>query len=313
MSNDRAVLSPELEHTLRKYVEIRMPPGGLQFTLDRQKPLKDPLCPLLVGDSARPAYRLFNRGVILTAEDLSSGTPSVPPCLCGGPALPPWLIWLLVGLIVLGLPALGLLAEGPVRSVSVGAPVLKVVSPLYEAEIDCEKRMLSSMRFVVTADDVLDPAEEGVSRDWWTTPTLAPHCLEDEDYKFSGFHRGHVRALRWCRSRENWSDANCLAVIVPMLPEVNTGPVASLEERISRLAVERGLVSVRVRCLFEESIRLSSADEEHCVPSGFEYELVILGPSLQQCSQEHYRIPNRRDVEGDCGAYRLVPRLAGAR
>ena len=148
-------------------------------------------------------------------------------------------------------------------------------TPIYTAEIDCEKRMLRKLTCIVRRE-YLDDAQTDRPRDWWTTDKLSPYCLEDEDYTGSGYDRGHTAALQWFANSPDWRYVNCMAVIVPQLPEINRGAIKRIENHIADLAREYGMVWVEVTCEFDGPCELSTADESHCVPSGYVYEVIPL-------------------------------------
>lgn len=167
-----------------------------------------------------------------------------------------------------------------------------VVSPLYWAEIDCERRMLKQMVYVVKSSDIVRPVPVNVERNWWQHEASKPFTLEDEDYRRSQYQRGHVRPILLSSGRPEWEDVNCTAVIVPQWPKVNSPLISGLEEHIAELASEHGQVTVIVDCRFESGVmvQLPESDEECEVPSGFAYTLMWRSGRLHQ--RERFEIPN---------------------
>lgn len=162
--------------------------------------------------------------------------------------------------------------ERPV--VRVSRPEIRIDAKLYEATLDCERHMLSSILFRVCPEDVIRPVPAELDRDWWTTKATGAYALESGDYRNSKFERGHVRPLLLSGGSPHWQEINFLPVIVPQYPLVNDPLISGLEEHIADLA-EHDPVEVRVIVEFGDHGRdqLPHADEPYEIPSAFVYEL----------------------------------------
>lgn len=159
---------------------------------------------------------------------------------------------LLIALCVLLLPSLAA-AQACVR----------VESPLYVAYVDTETKCCRRIDFTVYPED-LGPV--GDKRRFYTPEMLADVLLEHEDYDDSGYDRGHLRALSLSCGSKHADDVNSMAVIVPMLPEVNRVHYRRVEQSISS-ASEWGPVCVSVVCDYDSCGLLPNADESHRVPN----------------------------------------------
>lgn len=163
--------------------------------------------------------------------------------------------------------------------------IIQVGSPLYNAEIDCQKHVCVRLTCRVRAEDVA-PKDHRTNRDWFLPEAMETHCLEDADYVDSGYDRGHLRALLWSAGSDHWQSVNCLAVIVPQPPAINRGAIRELEEDIAELAVSHGYCDVQITCLFERvMLPMENADETHTVPSGFHYLVVYPGGAFETTIQ----------------------------
>lgn len=178
------------------------------------------------------------------------------------------------------------------RTVTVSAPIQRIVSPLYFAEIDCEKRMLRQMVYVVRATDVVRPVPNHIEREWWQHERAEPFALEDSDYNGSGYQRGHVRPILLSSGRKEWADVNCTAVIVPQWPLVNSPIISGIEDHIADLSKKVGQVTVIVDVRFSDGpmVKLPEADEPCEVPSGFKY--AVLWREGKRNRDEQYEVPN---------------------
>lgn len=148
------------------------------------------------------------------------------------------------------------------------APFIEVESPLYRAIINRETRSCVWITFRVRAEDVVN--DNDTDRGWWRPVEMADYVLESEDYTSSGYDRGHLRSIQMSRGSEHWQDVNCLAVIVPELPELNRGPISQLESRICEIATSRGWCQVTIT-LTGDVGDMPRADEPHAIPETIRY------------------------------------------
>lgn len=200
--------------------------------------------------------------------------------------------------------ASGLSAQTPTKSVQISRSEVHVQSPLYDAYIDVEYRMLSRLRCTVTRSDIAKLSEQA-ERNWWTPKELSQYSLEDADYNNSGYQRGHVRALRWSTGSLAWPDVNMMGVIVPQRPEVNNGAVKGLENHVFELVSKYGSVDVNVSCRFTAfpPVILRTADEPHRIPDAFAYDIFYFDGEAHR--SESYLIRNSADVPKDFKATRI--------
>jgi len=185
------------------------------------------------------------------------------------------------------------------RNVQIGSRLREIHSPLYEAVLDVDRRMLRSISYTVRKEDLADGTAETV-RDFYTPAEIRDDCLESADYTGSLYDQGHTRALFLSSGSDHWRDVNCMAVIVPQAHRLNQQTIRNLETHIAELVACHGSVRIRMECLFGGSLSpLPSADEPHVIPAGFLYRIESAGET------ELYRFPNVADVQTDPQVYRL--------
>ena len=148
------------------------------------------------------------------------------------------------------------------------APYIEIESPLYRAIINRETRCCVWITFRVRAEDVENDNE--TDRVWWLPPELRDFCLEAEDYRGSGYDRGHLRSIQMSRGSGHWQDVNLTAVIVPELPELNRGAISQLESHICDLATSHGWADVTIT-LTGDAGDMPRADESHAIPERLLY------------------------------------------
>ena len=124
------------------------------------------------------------------------------------------------------------------------APYVELESPLYRAIINRETRCCVWIQFVVRAEDV--EADNDTNRNWWCPPELREFTLQADDYRNSGWDRGHLRSIQMSRGSAHWQDVNCVAVIVPESPALNRGDIVELENEICELATLHGWCRVTI-------------------------------------------------------------------
>lgn len=190
-------------------------------------------------------------------------------------------------------------AEAQDRNVQIGSRLREIHSPLYEAVLDVDRRMLRSISYTVRKEDLAAGAAETV-RDFYTPAEIRDECLESADYAGSQYDQGHTRALLLSSGSSHWRDVNCMAVIVPQARTLNQQTIRNLESHIAELVQQQGAVRVQVECLFRESLSsLPGADEPHVIPAGFLYRVE------SSAGTELYRFPNVADVQADPQVYRV--------
>lgn len=148
------------------------------------------------------------------------------------------------------------------------APYIEIESPLYRAIVNRETRSCVWITYRVRAEDVEN--DNDTDRVWWLPAELRDHCLEADDYRGSGYDRGHLRSIQMSRGSAHWQDVNLTAVIVPELPELNRGAISQLESRICDLATSHGWAQVTIT-LTGDSGDMSGADESHAIPERLLY------------------------------------------
>lgn len=82
-------------------------------------------------------------------------------------------------------------AEAQERNVQIGSRLREIHSPLYEAVLDVDRRMLRSITYTVRKEDLAPGAAETV-RDFYTPAELRDECLESADYAGSSYDQGHM-------------------------------------------------------------------------------------------------------------------------
>lgn len=148
------------------------------------------------------------------------------------------------------------------------APYVLIESPLYTAIIDGERETCVWIAYRVRAEDV--EADNETGRQWWCPPELRDYCLVAEEYRRSGWDRGHLRSIQMSRGSRHWQDVNLTAVIVPQSPELNRGAIAQLEGEICDLAAEHGWCEVTIN-LSGDIGDLPLAEETSVIPASIRY------------------------------------------
>lgn len=174
---------------------------------------------------------------------------------------------------------------------------IRISSPLYIAKIDCDRRMLKWIEYTVFPEDVNG---ETTKNDFTSLDNLKPYSLEEDDYLYSGFDRGHTRPRHLTRSHPDADDINNTAIIVPQTPNLNRITLRSFEDHIYELAKSKK-VRVLIVCEFSDSKThiLPKADEPYQVPVSFVYFL------RYENQYQAYRFPNIKNPNPDWKRYRL--------
>jgi endonuclease G len=120
-------------------------------------------------------------------------------------------------------------------------------------------------------------ATERVSK-FFAEPSLDPDARgELDDYRRSGFDRGHLSPSGDMPGREQQQQSFSLANIAPQNGELNRGPWAELESRVRDLAQNSGEVWVVTGVLFEGAQVNTTPDGRVMVPTAFWKAVMVPG------------------------------------
>jgi endonuclease G len=132
---------------------------------------------------------------------------------------------------------------------------------------------------------------------------LASPSAADRDYRFSGFHRGHLASAADFSSPDAVRATFLLTNAVPQKPSVNTGPWRRIENAIRRAARTAYRVHVFTGALFEGEPKTIGPNQV-AVPS-HTYKVILL---IQGDSPEMFAaiVPNQDNLPGPLGRFAVT-------
>jgi endonuclease G len=133
---------------------------------------------------------------------------------------------------------------------------------------------------------------------------LASPSAADRDYRFSGFHRGHLAPAADFSSPEAVRATFLLSNAVPQKPSANTGPWRRLENAVRRAARTADRVHVFTGALFEGEPRTIGAGQV-AVPS-HTYKVILLIHGDSAAAMFAAIVPNHENVSGSLDQFTVT-------